>query len=120
MKQDNPRNDTGRLPGKDAGWALGLGLGAVLVVPLLGTLNATLRRLLDPVSVNPGNQSILGGGGLAVTLLSLALSVAALAAGIRALRAGARSWAVWAGLLLALLVMGFWLFWLAGEIVYPH
>jgi hypothetical protein len=95
-------------PQTSTGWRVfALGVSALLIVPLLGVLGSLLRLVLDPVSVNP-EHPIQFAGGLVSVVVSLALSVSALVIGIRALKSGNRSWAVWAGVVLALLSGGLW------------
>jgi len=120
MNQNIISNFSERPRTKNTWRALGLGMIAFLIVPTLGVLTSTLRPLIDPESVNPDNQGILGGGGFASAVISLLLSIAAILAGYQALRAGERSWVVWAGLLLALLVSGFWVYTILGELFFPR
>lgn len=102
-----------------ARWALWLGLGSLLALPLLGGLNAFLRPLLDPTSVNPNAQAGFGGGFFAA-IVSLALAAATLVCGVRAFRLGERSWMMWVGLLIGALVALLWLALIAANILYPH
>lgn len=100
-----------------AWWAMGLGLGTLLLAgPTLGIFAAVIRPMIDQVS---GEQvgAVIGFGLAAV---ALALPVIALVAGIRALKKGERSWVVWVGFVPAILVSAFWVFMIVGEFVFPH
>jgi hypothetical protein len=94
-----------------------LGLSSLLIVPLLGLLDAIIRPILDPESVNP-NAGLLRGSGFASCVFSLIFAVLSLVTGMRATKNGERSWAVWAGMLAALLAGGFWVFMILGELLF--
>ncbi len=95
-------------PGTRSAWQpLILAIAAALVPPALGLVDLVLRPLLDPASVNPAAG--FRGGGVAGLLISLALSILAIITGFRLLQAGERSWVVWAGIVVALLVASFWI-----------
>ncbi|OGF29552.1 hypothetical protein A2533_04965 [Candidatus Falkowbacteria bacterium RIFOXYD2_FULL_35_9] len=92
---------------------------AVLIVPILGFFTSITRQIFDPESVNP-SRTILGEAGFASFLLSSIISIFAITKGVNTLRQGNKSWAVWTGIFLAVLVLAFWIFMVIGEIANPH
>jgi hypothetical protein len=111
----------GRKPAaKVAWWALWLSIISLLVVPSLGAVNTILRPLLDPASGNPGGPRGFIPMGFVSGVLSFILAVSALVAGIRAYKMGERSWVVWVGLVLAIIVSLFWTFMFVGGILFPY
>ncbi len=76
-----------------------------------------LRRILNPEGVNPYMGLSLGGD-IAEFVLSLAIAVSALVVAMRALSNGERSWLVWSGMLLALLVGGLCMVWMIAGLLY--
>ncbi len=97
-------------------WAFGLGLGTLLIGPLLGTSAAVFVPLVDN-TVGEAAGRIAGFG---VALFALLLTIAAVAAVICALKMGERSWAVWFGLFPAAASVAFWVLLVAGEFLFPH
>lgn len=51
---------------------------------------------------------------------SIAIGLVALGLGIWAVTSGVRSWRAWLGLGFGAVITGFWLVFLAGELLFPH
>lgn len=101
---------------KTAWWAMRLGLGTILVGPLLGIFTAVIRPLIDKASSENVGATI----GFGVGVISLILSVSALVAGTRAFKKGERSWVLWVGFVPAILIGAFWIIMIIGEFIFPH
>lgn len=101
---------------KTAWWAMGLGLGTILVGPILGTFAAFVRPIIDKAS----NENVGASAGFGLMIVALILSVSALVAGVQAFKKGERPWVLWAGFVPAILVGAFWVFMIIGEIIFPH
>jgi hypothetical protein len=101
---------------KAAQWTMGLGLGTILIFPILVIFTSVLRPILDKVSGENTGISI----GFGILAFSLILSVSALSTGFYAYRKGDRSSTLWAGLIPALVVAAFWVFMIIGEFLFPH
>jgi len=101
---------------KIAWWAMYLGLGSVIVIPFLGIFASAIRPIIDKASSENTGASI----GFGVGVVCLILSVAALVTGIIAYKKGERSFAVWLGLVPAILVAAFWILMIIGEFIFPH
>ncbi|MCJ7518838.1 MAG: hypothetical protein MUO42_04120 [Anaerolineaceae bacterium] len=101
---------------KIAWWAMGLGLGTILVWPMLGFFAAIIRPIIDKASSENVGATVGFGAGFVL----LILSVSALVAGVRAFRKGERSWVLWVGFVPAILVGAFWVFMIIGEFIFPH
>lgn len=87
-----------RATASTCGW-ITLGFGLVTAAALTGGLMPGARLLLPA---------------------SISLSVATVIMAVTSLVRGRRHWAVWVGMVLGLLGAGFWLFFIAGELLYPH
>jgi hypothetical protein len=101
---------------KTAWWAMGLGLGAILVFPLLGIFTAVVRPIIDKA----GSEIIGASAGYGLMIVALILSVSALVVGVKAFKKGERSWVLWVGLVPAILNGVFWVFMIIGEFIFPH
>ena len=97
-----------------AWWALGLGLGSLLVMPGLGIFASVIRPFLSSIV----GDTISGYIGFGVGALALAVSIAAVFVGFHAIRRGELSWAVWLGFVPSTFVAAFWLIMLIGEFLY--
>jgi len=89
---------------KIAWWAMGLGLAAVLEIPVLVFISSATHNLTG-VSI-PQSIGITG----------IVLTIAALVTGTIAYRKGERSWVLWLGFGPAILVGLFWLIMIIAEI----
>lgn len=99
-------------------WAMRLGLASLLVPPFLGIFASVIRPMLDRVSVNSEAPGIaMGFGGV---VFDLVLSISALLVSIKVYKQGERSWVLWLGFVPAVLIALFWIFMIAGELVFPH
>lgn len=58
--------------------------------------------------------------GFGLVAFSLILVFFALRKSIASYKLGERSWAMWLGLVPSILIGLFWIFMIAGEILYPH
>lgn len=103
---------------KTAWWAMGLGLGTLLVMPILGIFASVIRPMIDPISVNSENTGARIGFGVGV--VALIFSISAIVAGVSAFKKGERSWVLWVGFVPAILVGAFWIFMIIGEFIFPH
>ena len=101
---------------KTAWWAMGLGLGTILVIPMLGIFAAVIRPIIDEASSENVGTTVGFGAGF----VSLILSVSALVAGVRAFKKGERSWVLWLGFVPAIAVGAFWVLMIIGEFIFPH
>ena len=102
---------------KTAWWAMGLGLGTLLLAgPTLGIFAAVIRPMIDRVS----GENVGAAAGFGLGVVALALPVFALVAGIRAFKKGERSWVLWVGFVPAILVGAFWVLMIVGEFMFPH
>ena len=91
-----------------------MGLLAVFWGAFLPALVPLLARLLGPsgrIRISMGMSSMA---------IELTLAIAAIVVGIGALRKGERSWMMLVAFILAILVGGFWIYFVAGEVLYPH
>jgi hypothetical protein len=105
---------------KTGWWTLWLGISALLVIPVLAFSATLVRRLLDPVSFKEMPPGIVAGPAFNAFLVSFTLSILAVVTGIRAIKSGERSWAIWVGLLPAIVMASFWLMMVVGELLFPH
>ena len=103
---------------KTAWWAMGLGLGTLLVMPILGIFASVIRPMIDSISVNSENTGARIGFGVGV--VALIFSISAIVAGVSAFKKGERSWVLWVGFVPAILVGAFWVFMIIGEFIFPH
>lgn len=106
---DGPKTKTAR-------WAMGLGMATLFVPPFLGIFAAVIRPMIDRVSSENTGAAI----GFGIGIFVLALSISALVAGILAFRKGERSWALWVGLIPAILVCTLFVLMIVGEFIFPH
>ena len=95
---------------------MSLGLGTILIFPILGIFTSVLRPMLDKAGGENTGASI----GFGILAFSLILSVSALVTGFYAYRKGDRSSMLWVGLVPALVVAAFWVFMIIGELMFPH
>ncbi|TSC95104.1 MAG: hypothetical protein CEN87_116 [Parcubacteria group bacterium Licking1014_1] len=103
---------------KKAWWAMGLGLGTLLAMPILGIFASVIRPMIDSISVNSENTGASIGFGVGV--VALIFSISAIVAGVSAFKKGERSWVLWIGFVPAMLVGAFWVFMIIGEFIFPH
>ena len=101
---------------KIAWWAMGLGLGTILVWPMLGIFAAVVRPMIDEAS----SENVGAVAGFGSMIVALILSVSALVTGVLAFKKGERSWVLWVGFVPAILVGAFWVFMIIGEFIFPH
>ena len=101
---------------KIAWWAMGLGLGTILVIPLLGIFTAVIRPLIDKASSENVGASV----GFGIGVVALGLSVSALVAGVIAFKKGERSLVLWVGFVPAIAICAFWVLMIIGEFIFPH
>jgi hypothetical protein len=85
-------------------WAMGLGLATLLGVPLVSILTLVIL----PAFGDDFNEAMGQTIGVSMGVFSLLAGAAATVVGIIALRRGERSWAVWLGLVLAILTLVGW------------
>lgn len=97
-------------------WAMGFGLALFFMPPVLGTFAGAVRPLIDKIA----GENIGGLIGIKMIFLLIFLIVAALTTSIKAWNKGERSWAVWLGIVPAILGSAFWIFMIVGEFVFPH
>jgi hypothetical protein len=97
---------------------MGLGLGSLLVMPILGIFDSVIRPMIDPISVNSENTGLRIGFGVGV--VALIFSISNIVAGVSAFKKGERSWVLWVGFVPAILVGAFWIFMIIGEFIFPH
>ena len=83
---------------------------AALVVPLVAS------RVL---ASDGGGEGTVGNLPL-LPLASIAFSLIGLILGVYAIRRHDRHWPTWVGLAAGGLTVGFWLFFVVGEMLYPH
>jgi hypothetical protein len=81
-------------------WVFGLGLPLLFVGPILGFFASVIR--------------------IALIILIAADVITATVLGLIAIKKGERSWAVWLGLIPAILALLFFAFMLLGELIFPH
>jgi len=101
---------------KTAWWAMGLGLGTVLLGPILGVFAAFIRPAIDRVS----SESIGSAAGFGLIIFVVLLFASALATSIIALRNGERSWVLWIGVVPVILVAQTGIFMIIAEFIFPH
>ncbi len=101
---------------KTAWWAMGLGLGTLLMPPFLGIFAAVIRPMIDKAS----GENTGAATGFNLGIASFILSVFAIVTGVRAFKKGERSWILWIGFVPAILTGAFWIFMIIGEFVFPH
>ena len=101
---------------KTAWWAMGLGLGTLLMFPILGIFTATIRPMIDRAS----SENVGATVGFGVMIVALAISVSALIVGVRAFKKGERSRILWIGFVPAILTGVLWIFMIIGEFIFPH
>jgi MFS family permease len=85
-------------------WAMGLGLATLLGVPLVSILTLVMLPAFGADFNEAMGQTI----GVSLGVFSLLVGAAAIVVGIIAHRRGERSWAVWLGLILAILTIVVW------------
>src|SRR5512133_3780942 len=82
-----------------------LGLATLLIPLFLGILMTVYRQVFDKASLNRENTGLRMGFG--PSMIALILGIYTIVTGIRALRKGESSWVLWAGIVPAVLVIGF-------------
>lgn len=97
-------------------WAMWLGLVTLFGGQILGISAALLVPLITKNTSEKVGSSI----GFSVMILTFAVLIITLILSIKAYRHGERSWAMWLGLIPAILGCAFWIFMLAGELLFPH
>jgi hypothetical protein len=97
-------------------WVFGLGLPLLFVGPILGFFASVIRPLLDSSVAELVGQI----SGIALIILIAADVITATVLGLIAIKKGERSWAVWLGLIPAILALLFFAFMLLGELIFPH
>ena len=111
MRTDTPTPTT-PTTSSGRGWLpLGLGIAALLTIPVLGRVLRMLMQGEGVVGVSPSQIAVV---------LTIALSVAGTVTGARALRRGERSAPVWTGTVLSGLVALFWAAFALAEVLLPH
>lgn len=105
---------------KNAMLALYLALAALVAPPLLGLLSSLFRFVFDRASYDQMPSAANPVGGIGGVMLSFFLSVLALLSALRAYRLGERSWVMWVGLVLSLVVGLFWVILIAAQLIVPH
>ena len=98
-------------------WVFWLGLAACLwglILPFATQRIATALRNADIESRIPLPIGFNG------VMLALLLAIAPVVLGVRALRRGERSGLTIIGLVLAVLIGGFWILFALGEVLLPH
>ena len=85
-------------------WAMGLGLGTLAGVPLVSLLTAVIFPAFAIEFTDATGRAL----GVSLGVFSLLVGAAAIVVGIIAHRRGERSWAVWLGLILAILTIVVW------------
>lgn len=80
-------------------WVMGLGLALFLMTQFLGLFTSVIR----PILMKNGSSASSPAFGLGLGMFANMLCLAVLVTGFLALRKGERSWAVWLGLIPALL-----------------
>ncbi len=107
----------GELPKtKTARWAIGLGAAMLFTGPVLGIFAAAIRPLIDEASSEAVGQAL----GFVSMGLVIAAYFAALATNIISWRRGERSLLMLIGYIPTALATAFWVFMLAGELLFPH
>ena len=101
---------------KVAWWAMGLGLASVLAGPMLGTSAAVLVPLVEKWFGSSASITV----GFVVMGLVLALIITALTLSLKAYFSGERSWAMWVGLVPAVMATLMLVFLILGEFLFPH
>ena len=97
-------------------WAMGLGLVMIFSGPILGISAALLVPWLSKTISEKAASTI----GFSMIIVMLGIMIAALITGIGAYLKGERSWAMWIGLIPAIIACLFWIFMLVGEFIFPH
>ncbi|MFA6027788.1 MAG: hypothetical protein WC752_02580 [Patescibacteria group bacterium] len=92
-----------------------LGLISISSGPILGISAAVLMPFLSSM-----NENIAGTIGIVSVIMVFVMTIVALVVAILAYRKGERSWAMWVGLVPAVLGAAFWVFMLVGEFLFPH
>lgn len=101
---------------KNGQWSMWLGLIAIFTPIILGTFGAAIRPMIDRAF----SENVGATVGFGVGIFALILSALALVTSIRAFRFGERSWGVWLGLILAIMIGLFWVMMIVGEFIFPH
>lgn len=101
---------------KTAWWAMGLGLGTLLMFPMLGIFTSVIRPIIDEAS----SENVGAVAGFGLMIAALILSISALVLGIRAFKQGERSRVLWVGFVPAILTGILWVFMIIGEFIFPH
>jgi hypothetical protein len=92
-------------------WPMWLGLGAVIIGPVLGIINLSNQNGSQP----SGENSVASAPNLGI--FSFLLSIIALVVGIMALKKGQRSVAVWSGFGLAVVAFSYFAYIGISEII---
>ena len=101
--------------------AMWFGLSALIVPFLWGFLGTIIRPILDPASLEGRESFDLGNNlGIGAVIVSLIFVFMAARKCVVAYKQGERSWVLWAGAALSLVVGSFWVIMIAGELIYPH
>lgn len=98
---------------KVAWWAMILGLGPVLLGPILGVIAALLSSI-----INKADEAVGGAIGLCAVFIPLIFVIAAIITSVCAFVKGERSWVVWARFIPAILggTLNIFLF---GQLIFP-
>lgn len=110
MEKEKPITDKTRR-------VLWMGLISPVVGPFVGYINSIIRRILDPISFNPSGGLPMGFAGV---FLSLGLAVTTIVLFTKSYKTGERSLFSWIGFIPAVLTAVFWIYMIAGELLFPH
>ena len=103
------------LPSSEVGWwAAGLAWAVVVV----GLLLPSMTSWFGPLQERLGRRGLPTGSSL--VSVEIVLAVAAIALGVLALVRKDRAWLLVGSFVLAVLVGGFWVLFVVGEVVSPH
>jgi len=105
---------------KTTWYGLWFGLGASLVPLFLGVFTSVIRPLIDPASMEGREYGLGVEIGFGAVMISLVLVFFALKILIKSYKLGERSWVVWLGLILSILIFLNWIFMIAGEFLFLH
>lgn len=97
-------------------WAFALGLTMIFSGPILGASAALLVPFLSKAISEKAASTV----GFSLMILILGVLIAALITSVKSYRKGERSWAMWLGLIPAILASCFWVFMIIGELLFEH